>query len=568
VTTEPTLAIERSQWLWAAVASIALTLAVLTPRLGAGPLGGTEAHRALTAHQMLQSHDWFDWLVPQLYGRLYLRKPPLHYWLAAGLEAIYGRGDEFIWRLPSVISTALLAGVLAIASAKWFGWRAGWVGGLSLPCMVALWAQGRTGEIDSLDTLLTVSALLIMIAIGFGSARRRWSLSVVAGVLLGGALMTKGPAGFIPLAGLVIWTAWVRGRSAYSARKGTWPAWGLSLAISLVIFLIYAFAVKWALAYRHVAPDMTGLDEILENVYPTSLTRLGEAIALPFIILVYALPFSGALAVATIHAPRDEEPFDALRTGRPSRRIIFAIVWTILISWLIGMVTGMRLPRYQFITLPLLGPLAGASMELVRRFNAADVRRMRLALAISVLAYAIGTVVLTAAFWGDAFQIDRIGLVAGVAVAVVVAAVSAAKLLGGGSWRWMWAIPALALLLSVPFSTYLAHDRYERSGFRASRQMRETLPVGTAVTVGGALGYQPELFFYSGLRAKAYTEKIPPPSQLPGNQWVVLDEEEYRQFKQLAPRRLSRVTEIRPDASERGSVPRNPCFVVWLLPAQ
>src|SRR5437868_4222725 len=84
-----------------AALAFALSMLMHVPILGLTPLSGTEGHRALTAHQMVQSHRW---LVPMLFGRPYLAKPPLHYWLIAVTETLAGRGNVFVWRLPSAIA--------------------------------------------------------------------------------------------------------------------------------------------------------------------------------------------------------------------------------------------------------------------------------------------------------------------------------------------------------------------------------------------------------------------------------------------------------------------------------
>lgn len=543
-----------SRWVLPAIVSFGLSLAILLPRVGVGPLGGTEAHRALSGHQMLQSGDW---LIPQLYGRLYMRKPPLQYWIAAGLEKLYGRGDEFIWRLPSVLSAALLAAVAAWASGRWFGNLAAWVGGLSLACMVTLWAQGRTGELDSLDALLTVWAVFIMIDVAHGRTSRRWLATIFCGLLLGGAFLTKGPVCLILVLGLMIWTALTRSRAAYAAQSGTWVRWLFALVMGLVMFGIYAAAAAMALKSRHVPPDMTGVNEIMENAYPTSWGRFAFALVMPLIVMVYALPVSVALPVAMVHAPRSSN-------ARPSRAIIYALAMPILISFAFGMVTGMHLPRYQFIVLPLLCPLAGASAELLRQFTPTEKWQMALTLAATATGYSIGTALLAVVYWKDTQQIDHALLVGCVAAAIVLG-VAAVGMLIRQRWAAAAIIPVLALILSVPFATYLAKDRRERSGFRGAALLRADLPPGATVTVGGMLGYEPELFYYSGVGARAYAEKIPPPDQLPGNQWLVLDEEEFRQYKQQVPRRLGKVIKFEPPA-EAGAAQRQPGFIVWLLP--
>ena len=62
-------------------------------RLGDSPLDRTEPFRARwSAH--LEMVKGGDWLIPRLYGEVYLRKPPLIYWIEAGTEKLMGRGDE------------------------------------------------------------------------------------------------------------------------------------------------------------------------------------------------------------------------------------------------------------------------------------------------------------------------------------------------------------------------------------------------------------------------------------------------------------------------------------------
>ena len=64
-------------------------------RIGEAPLAGTEGHRAIVAHQMVESGEW---LVPKLYEVVYLRKPPLIYWLQAAAETVAGEAAEWVWR--------------------------------------------------------------------------------------------------------------------------------------------------------------------------------------------------------------------------------------------------------------------------------------------------------------------------------------------------------------------------------------------------------------------------------------------------------------------------------------
>src|ERR1019366_2529735 len=161
-------------------------------KLGDAPIAGTEPLRALVAHQMVQSGNL---LIPSIYGELYLRKPPLQYWIVAATEKLAGVGNEFVWRLPSAIGSAFLAGFLAWWTGRWFGASARLVAGFSCLALIALWSQDRGGDIDALDTLASVVAACCILEIGFGPTRRQWLWSIALGISSGAMLLLKGPAG-------------------------------------------------------------------------------------------------------------------------------------------------------------------------------------------------------------------------------------------------------------------------------------------------------------------------------------------------------------------------------------
>ena len=148
----------------------AVTLAAGLWGLGSSPLAHTEPHRALTAHQMVRTGQW---LVPRLYGYVCLRKPPLCYWVMAAVERVAGRGNEWVWRLPSVLSAAALAAFLCVMGHRWFGRPAGVVTGFSFLALVALWAESRSAQIDAMNTLASVVCACAVIETGFGPRRSR-----------------------------------------------------------------------------------------------------------------------------------------------------------------------------------------------------------------------------------------------------------------------------------------------------------------------------------------------------------------------------------------------------------
>ena len=73
-----------------------------------GLIGADEPRYAQVAREMLQRHDW---VTPTLGGRPWLEKPPLYYWQAMVVYAIFGVSD-WAARLPAAFDATLL--VLAV----------------------------------------------------------------------------------------------------------------------------------------------------------------------------------------------------------------------------------------------------------------------------------------------------------------------------------------------------------------------------------------------------------------------------------------------------------------------
>ncbi len=99
--------IRKSGYIYLAV--FLLFFPALLINLGKMPLLADEPTRALVALEMYFSDNY---IVPTINGDYYYNKPPLYNWLLAGLYHISGRMDEWIVRLPTVVSICLFAGIL------------------------------------------------------------------------------------------------------------------------------------------------------------------------------------------------------------------------------------------------------------------------------------------------------------------------------------------------------------------------------------------------------------------------------------------------------------------------
>ncbi|MGN6368059.1 MAG: ArnT family glycosyltransferase [Phycisphaerae bacterium] len=171
------------------------------PGLGARDLMHEEGRRAEPAAEMLRTGDW---VTPRLYGEAYLNKPPLYFWLAAGLGKVQGGVDELSVRIPSVISALLGAWLLVGFARRELKREVRVLAGLVLLATPIMLDKGTLGEIDALLSLETFASFVVLWA-GWDAERGRiamWAW-VVSGVCMGVGALTKGPGGAIEFYGIV-----------------------------------------------------------------------------------------------------------------------------------------------------------------------------------------------------------------------------------------------------------------------------------------------------------------------------------------------------------------------------
>jgi 4-amino-4-deoxy-L-arabinose transferase-like glycosyltransferase len=207
-----------------------------------------EPRFAVIARTMVETGDW---VVPVFNGTLAVDKPVLMHWAMAACMSVFGV-NEFACRLPSMIAALLTALALLRLGTRLFNPTTGvvaalaWLGSL----LVGIEAHAATPDaiLTALCTWATVLAAEVLLGpAGAGGAaslatqaggRRpsdgpciacgddalpRLSLARAAGIglLLGLAVVCKGPIGFVgPLAVIVPWAWWV----AVDRRLGELPA--------------------------------------------------------------------------------------------------------------------------------------------------------------------------------------------------------------------------------------------------------------------------------------------------------------------------------------------------------
>ena len=513
-----------------AVAIFFFALICYLPLPAGAPLAGTEGHRAMTAHQMVESGQW---TVPMMWGRVYLAKPPLHYWIIATFEKISGRATPFMWRLPSAIEASLTAAMLCLFASRWFGRLAGGVAGFSSVAMIALWGENRGADIDVTNTLAANFAALCLIELHFGAPVRKslWILS--AGVAIGASLLVKGPAGMTIILGPILWFSIESIRNRRWAGLCTLSIW-LPLLIGAAMFLAWSFTCKHYLKTHALLPDMSGVNEGIQDLLPHDWgwKRAMEWIFLPVTLFLYTLPISIAMPLSMSQDVRGGDG------GRP--RLINALVMTILLAWGVCFISGMHLPRYAYVTLPIFAVLAGAVAAQVPDAEPRFVRFIRVIAFWSIVIFGGAVLILSVMLWKHS-EI-RMLLATATVVGIIIAATSAWRLsVFPREWKPLWGLPALLLVLSVVLGQYAFYDRIRRSCVKQADEIRRIVGSGASLVTCQMVLDQPDLFYYLGLPTRATNDDLLDWRPLKSGTWVILKKEELAVWKAKIPERIAMI---------------------------
>jgi len=213
----------------------------------------TAQDEALYSHSAIAMAREGDWLTPRFMGRFSLSKPPLLVWCAAISSKLLGV-SRLSLRLPVALLSALALGLIFLWAGEIAGWQAGAVAGV-LMLSNHLW--------HSLAALCMTDGLLLAcyIAAFYALFCDPWLES--RGALLGfsaavgGAILTKGIAGILPLAVLTLFWLAVRRQEKPAFRRVCLAA-ALALAVAAPWYL-YQVAVhsRWFWT-EHFAVEILG----------------------------------------------------------------------------------------------------------------------------------------------------------------------------------------------------------------------------------------------------------------------------------------------------------------------
>lgn len=527
----------------AAPLTAAAMMAVVTlPLLGLPPLAGTEGHRVIPARHMLESGDW---IVPELLGETYLRKPPGHFWLLAASQAMLG-DHGWAWRLPSALSAMLLVAGLAWMGRRWFGLGGGWAAGIGGVGLVAIWAQSRTADIDAANTLASVAAAMALLELMLGHPRRRWAWSLLLAASFGAVLLLKLHAG-LSLVGGALLAGTILGGLRAAGRPGVW----LGLAGGIAAFLAWVVPVTLRVGSD---TDTSGVEEAALNVF--RLSRLLEALEAQGLLLLYAMPMTLVLLLSRRLLARAWD----VREAMTHRRLTLGLLLTLAIGHALLLINGIANVRYGYVLLPVW-PLLAASAAAAwrgRRLTESDQTFLEWVLAVTSVALPAGAVVMAGMLWGRDFDFAAGPWLMAAFVAGPV--VAAGSLFAWGTQRRGLGVALVAvgwLTLAPPMIVLQTQQRFERSGREAGIVLGEALPAGAVVHADALVRDKPEVFVYAqGVEVRSLQGRFVQPAYvgLNAGAFVALTRHEWQVWKEddEAPR-LERMTDL-PTREDRPAV--------------
>jgi 4-amino-4-deoxy-L-arabinose transferase-like glycosyltransferase len=177
--------------LWRLVLLVALSGCVTFLELGRMDITTeNEGQRTAPPKHMLRTGDF---VVPELNGNPYLAKPPLLYWMTAGVYALTGVQNEFTGRLVTAVSAVLVVVAVFQVLRRKAGEDVGFIAALALATAPYFMERSRFAEIEQPLLLATFLAVAALHSAWQAKGGRRWAMAVAAGCCLGAATLLKGP---------------------------------------------------------------------------------------------------------------------------------------------------------------------------------------------------------------------------------------------------------------------------------------------------------------------------------------------------------------------------------------
>src|SRR5947209_92164 len=292
--------------------------ALYLPGLGSLAIKGEEGRRILPGITMLQTGNY---LIPQVGGETYFRKPPLINWLVAASFKIFGRQNEWTARAPSVFCVLLVAVAFVTVARNSLGAIGSLIGGLMWLINAGIIEKGRLVEIEALYVSLCALAIILWLS-WWLQKKSPWLVWTVAFIFLGLGWLAKGPVHLMFFYGVVIAVIW----QERNWRALFHPAHLVGIAIMLGIFA--AWAIPFVQATNQATATTKWSQQFTGRLRGTDFQFTRWILNIPHGLL-YLLPwvfFLPLIRFRNFAAERDQQLARALAWGAAIPFVIVNLV--------------------------------------------------------------------------------------------------------------------------------------------------------------------------------------------------------------------------------------------------
>ena len=220
--------------LTALLIAIALWAAIYLPGLGSTEMKGEEGRRVMPAVTMMEGGSW---VVPEVGGKPFLRKPPLVQWCMVGSMKVFGR-NTWAARLPSALGVLALAAALILCTRRWLITEQSLLAAIVLMTQVAMIEKCRLAELEGVYVALSGLGILLWMS-WWAEERSPWLVWTVPFVFNGLAILAKAPLHLLFFYAVVV--------AALIARKEVRRLWCLPHFAGLLI--MGGIVAAWAVPY-------------------------------------------------------------------------------------------------------------------------------------------------------------------------------------------------------------------------------------------------------------------------------------------------------------------------------
>jgi 4-amino-4-deoxy-L-arabinose transferase-like glycosyltransferase len=352
-----------------------------------------------------------QWIVLSLNGVPYPDKPPLWFWMLAGLEQAFGMGLPATLWLGSAVSMGLLLAASDVL-ARALGLSREVRGAAMLVMLSSVLVLGLVHYIR-MDMLFSALILLAMAGFWRHYADHGPGWLAVAGFLAAGlAIITKGPLGLlIPLVPVVLFLLWSGGTGRLFSRVTLWGLLAAALPVVAWLAAVAAVAGPAFLTERLIGEQVVArATDAFHHREPWHYyVRMLPILALPWAALVVAAPGRAV----------DPRAWGAVWRGRrQAGATAFLVLGVLGIFALLSALSG-KVAIYVLPMLPMLAMLAGLALTaslpgLARGMVAVGVA---LGLLAAGMVWVAATGATAAPWWAPALGAALLAAAAGIAVA-------------------------------------------------------------------------------------------------------------------------------------------------------